>query len=228
MAKKKYKIDLDKQINVDEVYTKTEQFVDKNRNQLTYGLGGAALIILLISGYKQLIVKPANDAAEVAIFQAEHYFSKDSVDLAQYGDGFSAGLEEVMSEHSGTNAASRAAYLVGIANRDAGLYAEAIKAFEQVAFDDDVIKPFALAGIGDCYTDIGDYSSAEEYFEDAASAADAGLAANAIAPNFYYKHALVLIELGRRSEAKEVLNHIIEKYPNSRLNKTAVALHASL
>ena len=52
-------------INVDEVYTKTEQFVDKNRNQLTYGLGGAALIILLIAGYKQLIVKPANDAAEI-------------------------------------------------------------------------------------------------------------------------------------------------------------------
>ena len=226
MAKKK--ATKENQINVDEVYTKTEQFVDKYRKHLTYGLGGSALIILLIAGYKQLILNPANEAAELAIFKAEHYFSKDSVDLAQYGDDESWGLEEVMSEHSGTNAASRAAYLIGIANRDAGLYAEAIEAFEQVAFDDDVIKPFVLAGIGDCYTDMGDYSSAEEYFEDAASTADAGLAANAIAPNFHYKQALVLIELGRGNEAKEVLNHIIKEYPESRLYKTAVALHASL
>ena len=49
---------------------KTEQFVDKNRNQLTYGLGGVALIILLIAGYKQLIVKPANDAAESCYFSS--------------------------------------------------------------------------------------------------------------------------------------------------------------
>ena len=88
--------------------------------------------------------------------------------------------------------------------------------------------PFALAGIGDCYTDLGRLEEAEPYFEDAASSADAGLAAKVIAPNFHYKRALVLIELGRSSEAKDVLYHIITDHPNSKLNKTAEALHASL
>ena len=157
-------------INVDEVYTKTEQFVDKNRKPLTYGLSAIALVVLVFAGYEYLIQVPANAKAENAMFQAEHYFSKDSVELAQYGDGFSAGLEEIMVDHSGTYAASRAAYLIGIANRDAGLFEEAIEAFEEVSLNDDVIKPFALAGIGDCYTDMGDYDSAESYFDDAASA----------------------------------------------------------
>ena len=215
-------------INVDEVYTKTEQFVDKNRNALTYGLGGIALVVLTFAGYEYLVQAPANTKAEVAIFPAEHYFSKDSIELAQYGDGFSAGLEEIMDDHSGTYAASRAAYMVGIANRNAGLFEEAIEAFDQVALNDDVIKPFALAGIGDCYTDMGDYASAEPYFADAARSADYGLAANAIASNFHYKRALVLIELGRSGEAKDELGYIVEEHPNSIIFKTAKALHASL
>jgi len=126
-------------INVDEVYTKTEQFVDKNRKQLTLILGAAAVIILAFMGYRTLVQLPAELAAEEAIFQAEYYFSLDSLDLAQYGDGFSAGLEEIMTDHPGTKAASRASYQVGVTNRDAGLYAEAILAFDKVDFNDDVI-----------------------------------------------------------------------------------------
>ena len=215
-------------INIDEMYTKTEQFVDKHRKTLTYGLGGLAAIVLSITAYQYLVQGPANVKAEIAIFPAEHYFSKDSIELAQYGDGFSAGLEEIMEEHSGTYAASRAAYMVGVANRDAGLFEEAIEEFEQVSLNDNIIKPFALAGIGDCYIELGDYESAEPYFDDAARAADNGLAANAIASNFHYKRALVLIELGRTEEAKEELGHIVEEHPNSRLFKTAQALNASL
>ena len=215
-------------INVDEVYTKTEQFVDKNRNQLTYGIGGIALVILLFMGYKTLIQAPADLAAEEAMFSAEHYFSKDSVDLALYGDGFSAGLEEIVEDHSGTYAASRAAYLIGVSHRDAGMFEEAIEAFEKVALNDDIISPYALKGIGDCYTDLGDYNNAESYFAKAASAADAGLAEKVIAPAIHYKRSIVLIELGKTDAAKSELKHIITDHPNSRLFNSAEALEASL
>jgi tetratricopeptide (TPR) repeat protein len=226
MAKKKAKDETI--INVDEVYTKTEQFVDKYRNQLTYGLGGVAILILVFMGYRTLVQEPAELAAEEAMFAAEHYFSKDSTDLAQYGDGFSAGLEEILNDHSGTNAASRAAYLLGVAHRDAGLFEEAIESFKTVAINDDVIGPYAQAGIGDCYTELGDFASAEGYFASAASAADAGLAEKVIAPSFHYKRALVLIELGRSDEAKNALDHIVSDHPNSRLVNKAEALSASI
>ena len=215
-------------INVDEVYTKTEQFVDKNRKQLTIVLGGAAVVILAFMGYRTLIQEPANLAAEEAVFQAEHYFAIDSLDLAQYGDGFSAGLEEIMEDHSGTYAASRAAYQVGVLNRDAGLYEDAILAFDKVDLNDNVFGPMALAGMGDCYSDLEDYTHAEEYFAKAAKAADNGIAAKVLAPSYHYKQAVTLIELGRTDEAKNVLSHIENEHPNSRLNLSAVSLGASL
>jgi len=224
MAKKKDETIL----NVDEVYTKTEQFVDKNRNKLTLVLGGVAVIIIAFMGYKTLIYDPANLAAEEATIQAEYYFSIDSLDLAQFGDGFSAGLEEIMDEHSGTDAASRAAYQVGVINRDAGLFEEAITAFNQVNFSDDVISPMALAGMADCYSDLGDYAHAAEYYNKAAKESDDGLAAKVLAPTYHYKEALTHLELGNISKAKSILSHIEESHPNSKMFTKAVALRASL
>ena len=215
-------------LNVDEVYTKTEQFVDKNRNQLTLILGGAAVIILAFMGYKTLISDPAELAAEEAIFQAEYYFSIDSLDLAQYGDGFSAGLEEIMTDHAGSSAASRAAYQVGVINRDAGLFEDAITAFNQVNFNDDVLAPMSLAGMADCYSDLGDYANASDFYSKAADAADAGLAAKVLAPTYHYKEALTQIELGNTSKAKSILSHIEKDHPNSKMYTKAVALRASL
>ena len=215
-------------LNVDEVYTKTEQFVDKNRNQLTLILGGAAVIILAFMGYKTLISDPAELAAEEAIFQAEYYFSIDSLDLAQYGDGFSAGLEEIMVDHAGSSAASRAAYQVGVINRDAGLFEDAITAFNQVNFNDDVLSPMSLAGMADCYSDLGDYANASDFYSKAADAADAGLAAKVLAPTYHYKEALTQIELGNTSKAKSILSHIEKDHPNSKMYTKAVALRASL
>ena len=226
MAKNKGKDN--NEINVGEVYTKTEQFVDKNSKALTYIIGGATILIIGAIGVKSLILDPANTRAEEAIFTAEHYFSKDSIDFALEGDGFSEGLVDIIEDYSGTYAASRASYLVGIAKRDLGNFEEAIEAFKNVDLNDDVIAPYALTGIGDCYTDLGDYAAAEGYFDDAADLADGGLAHEVIAPSIHYKRALVLIELDRVPEAKLTLAHIISDHPESKYKATAEALNATL
>ena len=83
-------------VDVDELYSKSEQFVDKNRKQLTLGLGGAAALILVVIGYSSLVVAPKNLKAEEASFMAEHYFAKDSADLAMLGDGLNAGLKKFL------------------------------------------------------------------------------------------------------------------------------------
>ena len=81
-------------LDVEELYSKSEKFVDDNKKQLSLGLGAVAAVILVVIGYSSLIVAPKNQAAEEASFMAEHYFSKDSADLAMLGDGLSAGLHE--------------------------------------------------------------------------------------------------------------------------------------
>ena len=215
-------------VNVDELYSKSEQFVDKNRKQLTLGLGGAAALILIVIGYSSLVVAPKNTAAEEAAFMAEHYFAKDSADLAMLGDGLNAGLEEILSDHSGTPAAARAAFELGIMHRDAARFDEAVEAFNQAGFSDDVFGPLTDANIGDCLVELGDLEGAESHFASAASAAASGLAAKALSPMCSYKRALVLIELGNEDKARGVLEDLAEDFPNSTYAANAIGLAASL
>ena len=215
-------------VNVDELYSKSEQFVDKNRKELTLGLGGAAALILVVIGYSSLIVAPKNTAAEEAAFMAEHYFAKDSADLAMLGDGLNAGLEEILSDHNGTPAAARAAFELGIMHRDAADFEAAVEAFNQAGFSDDVFGPLTDANIGDCLVELGDLEGAEGHFASAASVAASGLAAKALSPMCSYKRALVLLELGKNDKARRVLEDLAEDFPNSTYAANATGLAASL
>ena len=215
-------------VDVDELYSKSEQFVDKNRKELTLGLGGAAALILVVIGYSSLVVAPQNTAAEQAAFMAEHYFAKDSADLAMLGDGLNAGLEEILSDYSGTPAAARAAFELGIIHRDAARFEEAVEAFNAAGFSDDVFGPLTDANIGDCLVELGDLEGAEGHFASAASVAASGLAAKALSPMCSYKRALVLLELGNEDKARKVLQDLADDFPNSTYAANATGLAASL
>ena len=225
---KKTKPEDDTLLDVGEVYTKTERFVDENRRTLTYGVGGLAVLILAVIGYQSFVVGPAEAAAETDAWRAENYFEMDSMSLAALGDGYSAGLEEVMADHEGTAVGQRAAYRMGIYYRDAGDFEGAIAAFEEVNVGDDVVQVLAAGNIGDCYVELADYESAQAAFNNAISLATSSMAEDVLAPMFLYKGALVEIELGNNAQAKKHLDRIVEDYPTSQQNNASEALAASL
>jgi TolA-binding protein len=133
-----------------------------------------------------------------------------------------------MLNQPGTAAGQRAAYRMGIFHRDAGAYNEAIAAFEQVNFDDDVVGVLSIGNMGDCYVELGDYSEALNHFESAASKASSGLAETVLAPMFLFKAAIVQIELGDNNGAKGNLEQIVSDYPNSQQFSPAKGLATSL
>lgn len=225
---KKTKPEDDTLLDVGEVYTKTERFVDENRNTLTYGVGGLAVLILAVIGYQSFIVGPAEAAAESDTWRSENYFEMDSLSLAALGDGYSAGLEEIMADYDGTPAGQRAAYRMGIYYRDAGDFEAAIDAFEQVDVNDDVVQVLAAGNIGDCFVELADFDGAQGAFEQAISLASSSLAEDVLAPMFLYKGALVEIELGNASQAKKYLDRIVEDYSTSQQKNASEALAASL
>jgi tetratricopeptide (TPR) repeat protein len=225
---KKNQTDEPNLINVDEVYTKTEQFVDKNRTALTIGIGGLAVIILGGLAYQSFVLAPAESGAEESAWRAEAYFEMDSLDLAAFGDGYEAGLEEIMISETGTSAGGRAAYRMGVFHRDAGSFEEAISAFEEVDFSDEVIRVLSTGNIGDCYVELGDYEAAVNHFDKAVSYASSGLAESVLAPMFLYKAAIVNIELGDLDTAENNLNRIVSDYPQSQQFNTAKGLVSSI
>lgn len=215
-------------LNVGDEYTKMEHFVNENRQTLTYGLGGLAVVILAILGYQSFVVRPAEVAAEEGAWRAENYFQMDSLNLAAYGDGYDAGLEEILNDHSGTNAAERAAYELGIVYRDNGQFEEAIEAFANAGVDDGMIGALAECNIGDCKVELGQYNEAVGHFEAAARMAASDLGEDVLAPLFLFKSAVAKIETGDTRGAKEDLDRIVEDYPNSQQYNTAVGMSASL
>ena len=50
-------------LDVEELYSKSEKFVDDNKKQLSLGLGAVAAVILVVIGYNSLIVAPKNQSA---------------------------------------------------------------------------------------------------------------------------------------------------------------------
>ena len=209
-------------------YTKMEQFVNENRQTLTYGLGGLAVLILAILGYQSFIVRPAETAAEEGAWRAENYFQMDSLDLAARGDGYDPGLEEILNNHDGTKAAARAAYELGVVYRDEGRFEEAIDAFSSADIDDDIIGALAEGSIGDCLVELGNYNEAVSHFEKAASIGASGLGEDVLAPMYLFKAGITKLETGDKAGAKADFERIVNDYPESQQFNTARGMAASL
>ncbi len=222
-------IDDDLLVDVQEVYSKTEQFIDRNQKPLTYGIGGVVVVVLGVLAYQSFVVRPAIEAAETEAWRAESYFAQDSLNLAAYGDGISMGLDGIADKFSGQAAGDRANYELGIYHRDLGEYAEAMARFEEaVSIGDGVVSVLAQGGIGDCQVELGDYEAAARAFKAAASAGASSSAEQVLAPMFLYKAAIAHMELGNTSEAASLLEEVVSDYPESQQFSMAQVLHASI
>lgn len=214
MAKKKDQDEII--VDVTEVYSKTEVFIDRNRKILSIVLLSVIGVVALGAAYYYLMVKPANEKANQAIWKAEQYLEIDSVDLALYGDGLYAGLEDVIKEHSGTKAGARGNYQLGIVARDRGEFEEAIKYFEQVDLNDEVVSVLAIAGIGDCQVELGQIEEGAKNFERAAAKTKGTKAESFTGPVMHFKAGIAYLELDQREKAAKHFETIVKDYPESR------------
>lgn len=215
MAKKKDQEEVI--VDVKEVYTKTELFVDRNRKMLTGVLVVIVAVIAVGAAYFYLMVKPKEQNANAEAWKAEQYFQIDSLDLALYGDGLYAGLEDIMDDHDGTKAAARAHYELGIIARDRGNFEEAIAHFNQVSFDDEVVSVLAVGAIGDCEVELGNYAEAAKAFEKAAAKGRGSNAEGFTVPMMLYKAGITYMELGQNEDAAKQFEKIVENYPESQV-----------
>ena len=111
-------------------------------------------------------------------------------DLAALGDGYAAGLEEVMADHEGTAAGQRARTAWAFTTATPAI-SKAPSLVEEINVGDDVVQVLAAGNIGDCYVELADYESAQAAFNNAISLATSSMAEDVLAPMFLYKvHSL--------------------------------------
>lgn len=210
MAKKKNQSE-ETIVDVQEVYSKTERYVDENRNTI---LIVAGLLIALFVGYfafTRLYLMPKNEEGMNLLWKAEYWYEIDSLDKALVGNESYYGFEFIADEYSGTQAGELSSYYTGIIHMKQGNYGLAIEFLKDADLDDELTSAVAKGAIGDCYLELGNYGDALSYFNDAISASDNLLTA----PIYLKKAGLVHIENGDFDKALANFERIKEDYPSS-------------
>ena len=77
--------DTNKELEVEEIVSRSEQFIENNSKKIIYGIIALALVVGAVLGIKHGYLIPQEKKAAAAMFKGEQYFAKDSFNLALNG-----------------------------------------------------------------------------------------------------------------------------------------------
>lgn len=221
MAKrnKKHKEADDTLVDIVQVRDSAQDFLEENQNMVFGVLVGIVLIIGGFIGYKNFYQKPRNAEAMVQMYQAQFQFERDSFAkaLTNPGGGYS-GFLDIINNYGGTASANSAKYYAGISYLYLGNYNEAIDFLKDFSPKGTLTPAMKSGALGDAYSELGDFNTAENYYEDAADAVDNEL----IAPYYLLKAAMINEKNGDIKAASKYLSKIESDYPESNEYNTAV------
>ncbi len=162
-----YKAAEEQFVAVEEALTKTELFIEKNMKSLIIGFGVIVLLVVAYFSYDRFVAGPREAEAQNAIFMAQKYFEKDSLNIALNGSGDYAGFLDIMDEYSGTKAGNLAKYYTGMIYFKQGELDKAIDIFDDFTVDDHIVSSIDVGAIGDIYMQKGDMDKALDYYKKA-------------------------------------------------------------
>ena len=201
---------LESQEVINESISKSEQFINKNKNIIFLFFAFIALSILAFSVFSYLKTTQ-NDNAQNEMFQAVYYFEKDSLVQALNGDGNNYGFLEIIDEYSLSDAANLSRFYAGASYLKLGNYQNAINYLNNFSSSDLLIQGRAYSLIGDAYVELGDFSNAITFFKKASNENPNEF----FTPSYLLKLAIVYEETGDLESALEIYEEIIEEYKNS-------------
>lgn len=176
-------------------------------------IGVFAVIVIAIAGwlgYKNFIVAPKEERAQEAIFKAQQYFAKDSVNLALNGDGVNKGFAYIINNYGGTKTANLAKYYAGVCNLKLGNYANAIKYLNDFNTDARQVQMMAYGCLGDAYSESKKNTEAVDAYKKAASTFEE----DAVNSSEYLFRAALLSEvMGKNKEALDLYKELQQKFP---------------
>jgi tetratricopeptide (TPR) repeat protein len=203
--------------NLEDTYTKLEKYVMDNKQQVSIISGVIVAVIVIYFGFTKYYLPKQEDKAQSQIFQAQKYFDKDSLNLALNGDNNYPGFLKIISEYKWTKAANLSCYYVGNIYLRQGKYDDAIKYLKKFSLDDKTIMALDLGQTGDAYSELGNYTDAEDYYKKAANYVD-----NDVTSAMYLEKAAELLRYEKKyTEALQLFEELKQKYPNTQQGRDA-------
>ncbi len=190
---------------------KTVHLYKENEKLINIVSTAVLVIILLILAYIFYWAPKQHKKAELAIYKAEQYFAKDSLQLALNGDGTCDGLLTIIDKYSLTKTADRACFMAGVCFLKDGKYDEAIKYLKKYSAKDKLVSVQALGLIGDAYMEKNDLSSAASYYKKASKKNPNDM----LTPIYLLRYGIVCEMQNKWSDALSAYETILHKYPQS-------------
>ena len=201
---------LDNQEVVNQTLSKSEEFINKNKNYLILFFGIITISIVAFSIFSYL-KSNQNENAQNEMFQAVYYFEKDSLVQALNGDGNNYGFLEIIDEYSLSEAANLSRFYAGASYLKLGNYQNAINYLDQFSSSDLLVQARAYSLIGDAYVELEDFENAIYYFEKASSENPNQF----FTPSYLLKLALVYEEVSDLKSAIKSYETIISDFKDS-------------
>ena len=218
MAKKKKEAEQDEVIvDVEEVYSKTEDFINQNQNAILGVIGVIVAIVVAFYAYNRVYLEPLEEEAHGQMFMAEQYFQKDSFELALLGDGNYLGFVDIADEYGNTSAGNLAHYYAGICYLRTGQYEEAIEELESYDGGGQMLGAVALGAIGDAYMEQDDVEEALSYYEKAANYSTNDFTT----PVYLQKAGFAAEKAGNFDKAIDYYSQVKDKYPTTNEGRNA-------
>lgn len=196
-------------VEVEELVTRSELFIEQNSKKIIFGIIAVAVLVAAILGYKYGYATPQQKKAEAAMFRAELYFDRDSFALALNGDGLNVeGFKSIIDQYGSTDAGNLAKAYAGICYFKLGDNESALDMLESFSGGDEMLSPTIVGLIGDCYVNMGNTEEGISYFEKAASQADNDV----ISPVYLKKAGVAYESLKQYDKAVKAYTTIKEKY----------------
>lgn len=198
-------------LDLGEVYSRTELFLDKHRSTLTYAAIGLLVVVGGLLGYRKFIAEPKAKEAADLMWKAEYYFEVDSLDRAELGDDQWPGFAEIASNYGGTPAGKLAHFYLGSIHMQRADHEAAIDHYSKAKVNDDVLRAMAEGAIGDALVELDRRDEAVKYFDRAAN-----LSTNDFTtPMFLMKAGILHQQAGNYKAARKVFNRIVTDFPKS-------------
>ena len=167
MAKKIDKTE-ERIVAVEEAFSKTEQFIEKNQKLILILVGAIIIVVLGYFGFKRLYLAPREKEAQSQMFMAEKYFETDSLTKALKGDGNYLGFLDIIDQYKFTKSANLSHYYAGICYLKKGEFQNAIDQLSDFSSGDEMVAPMAIGAMGDACLELNNTDKAIDYYLKAA------------------------------------------------------------
>lgn len=201
----------EKNLEIAEVITKSEQFIEKNKKMIIIVVGAVLVAVLAIFGMNKWYFQPRQIQAAEEMFAAENWFAESNYELALNGNDQFPGFLDIADQYGCTKAGNLAKYYAGACQLRLGQYDEAIKNLKSYNGKDIFTAAEALMMIGDCYAEKEDYSNAARAYMKAANENDNFVTA----PTAWWKAGYAYLKIDNKEEAKKCFTNVKELYPQS-------------